>query len=78
LALLLFFNHRDRRETCVQVSSAGQTRAAGARGCLILGLKQQGVTADEAGWSLTAEIKTKYPDWPNTNVTNFVKSIYAE
>jgi hypothetical protein len=27
---------------------------------------------------LTAEFKTKYPDWPNTTVTNFVKTIYAE
>jgi hypothetical protein len=26
----------------------------------------------------SAEFKTKYPDWPNTTVTNFVKSIYAE
>ena len=43
-----------------------------------LGLKQEGVDADQAGRSLTAEFKTKYPDWPNTNVTNFVKSIYAE
>jgi glyoxylase-like metal-dependent hydrolase (beta-lactamase superfamily II) len=43
-----------------------------------LALKQQGVDADEAGRQLTAEFKTKYPDWPNTNVTNFVKSIFAE
>jgi glyoxylase-like metal-dependent hydrolase (beta-lactamase superfamily II) len=43
-----------------------------------LGLKQQGADADKAGQLLTAEFKTRYPDWPNTNVTNFVKSIYAE
>jgi glyoxylase-like metal-dependent hydrolase (beta-lactamase superfamily II) len=43
-----------------------------------LDLKQQGVGADEAGRSLTAEFKTKYPDWPITEVTRFVKSIYAE
>jgi glyoxylase-like metal-dependent hydrolase (beta-lactamase superfamily II) len=43
-----------------------------------LALKQQGVDADKAGGLLTAEFKTKYPDWPSTNVTNFVKSIYAE
>jgi glyoxylase-like metal-dependent hydrolase (beta-lactamase superfamily II) len=43
-----------------------------------LGLKQQGVDADQAGKLLTTEFKTKYPDWPITNVTNFVKSIYAE
>ena len=43
-----------------------------------LGLKQQGTDADKAGQLLTAEFKTRYPDWPNTNVANFVKSIYAE
>ncbi len=43
-----------------------------------LDLKQQGLGADEAGRSLTAEFKTKYPDWPITDVTRFVKSIYAE
>ena len=43
-----------------------------------LALKQQGVDAEKAGGLLTAEFKTKYPDWPSMNVTNFVKSIYAE
>jgi glyoxylase-like metal-dependent hydrolase (beta-lactamase superfamily II) len=43
-----------------------------------LGLKQQGVDAEKAGELLTAEFKAKYPDWPITTVTNFVKSIYAE
>ena len=43
-----------------------------------LGLKQQGVAADQAGRLLTDEFKTKYPDWPIKDVTNFVKSIYAE
>ena len=43
-----------------------------------LGLKQQGIDADQAGRSLTAEFKTKYPDWPITNVTNFVKRFYGE
>jgi hypothetical protein len=41
-------------------------------------LKLQGVDAEKAGGLLTAEFKTKYPDWPSTSVTNFVKSIYAE
>lgn len=41
-------------------------------------LKQQGVTADEAGKQLSVEFKTKYPDWPNMNVSGFVRSIYAE
>ena len=43
-----------------------------------LALKQQGIDADEAGRKLTAEFKAKYADWPSMNVTNFVKSIYAE
>jgi glyoxylase-like metal-dependent hydrolase (beta-lactamase superfamily II) len=43
-----------------------------------LALKQQGVSADEAGKLLTTEFKTKYADWPINNLTNFVKSIYAE
>jgi hypothetical protein len=43
-----------------------------------LELKKQGVEAEKAGGVLTAEFKTKYPDWPNITVTYFVKSIYAE
>lgn len=43
-----------------------------------LALKRQGVPADEAGKRLTDEFKTKYADWPNTNVSGFVRSIYAE
>jgi hypothetical protein len=43
-----------------------------------LGLKQQSVAADEAGRLLTEEFKKKYSDWPIKDVTNFVKSIYAE
>jgi hypothetical protein len=43
-----------------------------------LGLEQQSIDADEAGRLLTAEFKTKYPDWPIVTVAIFVKSIYAE
>jgi glyoxylase-like metal-dependent hydrolase (beta-lactamase superfamily II) len=43
-----------------------------------LALKRQGVSADDAGKQLSAEFKTKYSDWPNMNVTSFVRSIYAE
>src|SRR5260221_6076594 len=43
-----------------------------------LDLKRQGVNADDAGRQLTLEFKTKYSDWPISNLTNFVKSIYAE
>jgi glyoxylase-like metal-dependent hydrolase (beta-lactamase superfamily II) len=43
-----------------------------------LAMKRQGVSTDEAGKRLTADFKTKYADWPINNLTNFVKSIYAE
>jgi len=41
-------------------------------------LKKQGVSADDAGKQVSTELKAKYSDWPNTNVANFVKSVYAE
>ncbi len=43
-----------------------------------VGLKQEGVAVEEAGRVLTAEFKEKYPDWPIKDLTNFVKSVYAE
>jgi len=43
-----------------------------------LELKKKGVSAEAAGTQLGNEFKTKYPDWPNMNVTGFVRSIYAE
>jgi glyoxylase-like metal-dependent hydrolase (beta-lactamase superfamily II) len=43
-----------------------------------LDLKRQGVNADDAGTQLTLAFKTKYSDWPINNLTNFVKSIFAE
>jgi glyoxylase-like metal-dependent hydrolase (beta-lactamase superfamily II) len=43
-----------------------------------LELKRQGVSADDAGKQISAELKTQHPDWPNTNATGFVKSVYAE
>jgi glyoxylase-like metal-dependent hydrolase (beta-lactamase superfamily II) len=43
-----------------------------------LALKQQGVSADDAGKQLSAEFKTKYSDWPSMNVAGFVRSVYAE
>jgi glyoxylase-like metal-dependent hydrolase (beta-lactamase superfamily II) len=32
-----------------------------------LELKKQGVSAEDAGKTVTAELKAKYPDWPNPN-----------
>lgn len=43
-----------------------------------LGLKQKGVSVEEAGRQLTDEFKKKYADWPIKDVSGFVKSIYAE
>ena len=43
-----------------------------------LTLKKQGVSAADAATQLNAELKTKYPDWPNMNVTMFVRSIFSE
>src|ERR1700729_3317703 len=31
-----------------------------------LALKQQGISADEAGKQISSELKTQHPDWPNT------------
>ena len=44
-----------------------------------LRLKKQGESADEAGTTLLAEFKTKFPDWPNLSaIPNVVKHVYAE
>jgi glyoxylase-like metal-dependent hydrolase (beta-lactamase superfamily II) len=43
-----------------------------------LELKKQGVAVEDAGKRLEGEFKTKYPTWPNMNVSGFVRSIYAE
>jgi len=43
-----------------------------------LELKKQGVSAADAGRRITEELKTKHPDWPNTNAGGFVNSVYAE
>jgi len=42
-------------------------------------LKGQKISVDEAGKMLTAEFKTKYPDWQNINsVPNVVRRVYEE
>jgi len=44
-----------------------------------LELKRQGKSADEAASVITAEFKTKYPDWQSMGpVGNVVKRVYAE
>jgi glyoxylase-like metal-dependent hydrolase (beta-lactamase superfamily II) len=43
-----------------------------------LALKSQGLSADDAGTQISADLKTQHPDWPNTNAAGFVKSVYTE
>jgi glyoxylase-like metal-dependent hydrolase (beta-lactamase superfamily II) len=43
-----------------------------------LTLKRQGMSADDAGKQVIADLKTQHPDWPNTNAAGFVRSVYAE
>jgi glyoxylase-like metal-dependent hydrolase (beta-lactamase superfamily II) len=57
--------------------AAEQKLISGIRTRALL-LKKQGVSVDEAGKQISGELKTEYPDWPNTNAAAFVKSVYAE
>ena len=43
-----------------------------------LALKRQGISADDAGKQVSADLKQQHPDWPNTNAAGFVKSVYSE
>ncbi len=44
-----------------------------------LELKKQDVTVDDAGKTVTAELKAKYPDWPNpNNVAGEVARVYEQ
>jgi glyoxylase-like metal-dependent hydrolase (beta-lactamase superfamily II) len=44
-----------------------------------LALKREGKSAEEAAAAVTAEFKTKYPDWQTMGpVANVVKRVYAE
>jgi glyoxylase-like metal-dependent hydrolase (beta-lactamase superfamily II) len=66
-------------------SAPGDGSLVGAERSLIAGiqtralaLKQQGVSVEDAGKQISAELKTQHPDWPNTKAAGFVKSVYAE
>ncbi|MBV9745976.1 MAG: MBL fold metallo-hydrolase [Acidobacteriia bacterium] len=42
-------------------------------------LQRQGVSAEEAGKRIAAELKEKYPDWPNLDrIGDFVQRVYTE
>jgi hypothetical protein len=44
-----------------------------------LELKKQGVSVDDAGKTITAELKAKNPDWPNpNNVAGEVARVYEQ
>ncbi len=57
---------------------AAEKRFIGDLRTSALELKKKGVPMDDAAKQLAVEFKAKYPDWPNMNVTGFVRSIYAE
>ena len=43
-----------------------------------LALKRQGVSVDAAGKETSATFRKQHPDWPDTNVSTFVKSVYID
>ena len=64
-------SERWKRGPFYPARSEGQARA--------LELKRQGKSADEAGQTLLAEFKTKFPAWQSLNaIPNIVKHVYAE
>ena len=43
-----------------------------------LAMKRQGVSADVAGREISATLRKQHPDWEETNVSTFVKSVYSD
>ena len=43
-----------------------------------LALKGQGVPVEAAGKVISATLKRQHPDWPDTNASTFVKSVYLD
>ncbi len=43
-----------------------------------LALKRQGVPVDAAATEISAGLKKQHPDWPDTNASTFVKSVYSD
>jgi glyoxylase-like metal-dependent hydrolase (beta-lactamase superfamily II) len=41
-------------------------------------LKQQGISAEDAGKQLSVDLKAKYADWPSMNAAGLVQRIYTE
>ena len=43
-----------------------------------LALKRRGISAEAAGEEISANFKKQHPDWPDTTVSTFVKSVYID
>ena len=43
-----------------------------------LALKRQGVSVDSAATRISATLKGQHPDWPDTNASTFVRSVYVD
>jgi glyoxylase-like metal-dependent hydrolase (beta-lactamase superfamily II) len=43
-----------------------------------LALKRQGISVDEAGKQVSADLKNEHPDWRNTNAALFVARVYND
>jgi glyoxylase-like metal-dependent hydrolase (beta-lactamase superfamily II) len=70
----------DHGAAIVDASQIGTERAYFlALQARVLELKKQGVSVDEAGKTVTTELKAKYPDWPNpNNVAGEVMRVYEQ
>jgi glyoxylase-like metal-dependent hydrolase (beta-lactamase superfamily II) len=70
----------DHGASIVDASQIGTERAYFlALQARALELKRQGVSADDAGKTVTAELRAKYPDWPNpNNVAGEVQRVYEQ
>jgi glyoxylase-like metal-dependent hydrolase (beta-lactamase superfamily II) len=70
----------DHGAPIVDVSQIGTERAyLIALQARALDLKKQGVSVEDAGKTVTAELKAKYPDWPNpNNVAGEVARVYEQ
>ncbi len=70
----------DHGPSIVDASQIGVVRAyLIALQARALELKKQGASVDDAGKTVTAELKAKYPDWPNpNNVAGEVQRVYEQ
>jgi glyoxylase-like metal-dependent hydrolase (beta-lactamase superfamily II) len=70
----------DHGASIVDASQIGTERAyILALQARALELKKQGVSADDAGKTITAELKAKNPDWPNpNNIAGEVTRVYEQ